>query len=119
MTTFLRRLKAAWLFYRIDPYIALPADYWLRNDSEVLSHFLTGETGRKLARILSNRVSQAQLHATLKTSTPYDAGYAGGCRGTTAFIDSLLTISPPSSELTDTEASDEQGVQVDLESLRP
>lgn len=107
---FFRRLKAAWSFWKSEPYISLPANFWLRGDSERLSLFLSSETGLKLGKLLSNRIAQSAVQATLKNSTPYDSGYAGGCRGTATFIDSLLEISLPTSESLDSGEAETQAV---------
>ncbi len=111
-----RRLKAAWLFTRIEPY--LPQYKWAQGDSEALSIFMTSETGKKLRRMLSNRVIQTATQATLKTSDKYESGYAGGCRGTAAFIDSHLTISPWDGASPETEDVENQDA-LELERLRP
>lgn len=98
---FLRRLKAAWSFWKSEPYLSLPDNFWTRGDAERLSIFLLSETGSRLGKLLSNRISQSAVQATLKSSTSYDSGYAGGCRGTTSFIDSLLEISLPTGDSLD------------------
>lgn len=96
MRNLILHLKAAWLFYRIDPYINVSD--WTSDDATMLSRFLTTGTGVKWKRFHSNRVNRSQINATLKPSTAFDAGYAAGCRGTAAFNDSLLNISLPTDE---------------------
>lgn len=94
MRNFLYRLRAAWLFSKSEPYVQLPDDYWTNENARSLSSFLSStETGRKLRFILGNRVTQSAVQATLKTSTVYDSGYAGGIRGTVAIIDAHLKLS--------------------------
>jgi hypothetical protein len=94
MRNLLYRLRAAWLFSKSEPYVQLPSDYWTNENARTLSSFLSStETGRKLRFILGNRVTQSAIDATLKNSTQYDSGYAGGIRGTVATVDSLLKLS--------------------------
>lgn len=90
---FFRRLKAAWMFLSIDPFVDLPKDFWTIGDAQILVSKMSDESGLKLGRILANRVARAQMNATLKASDRFDQGYACGCRATTALIDSLGVIS--------------------------
>lgn len=102
---FFRRLRAAWLFFRSEPYLDVRSDYWTPEDAAHHSLYMTSPTGKKLAVLFNNRVVTSARDATLKTSNQYDQGYAGGCRGTIAFMDSLLTVSPSEAHSEQSEVS--------------
>jgi hypothetical protein len=98
MTEFFRRLKAAWLFMRKYPYVALPDNYWTSADAKALSNFLGSDTGMKFRHLRWNRVYLAQQRAITDRADPaYSAGIAFGIFGTVAEEDSLLQISLPES----------------------
>lgn len=101
MSNLIRRLRAAWFFWRFYPSTQLPNNFWQDSDARSLSNFLTSDTGVKMRRILLEKVNMSAQRAIMEQAHPeYLAGVAWGIRGTVAEIDSLLQISPPSSEST-------------------
>ena len=102
MSNLIRRLRAAWFFWRHYPSTQLPNNFWNDPDARSLSGFLTSDAGIKMRRILLEKVNMSAQRAIMEQAHPeYMAGVAWGIRGTVAQIDSLLQISPPSSELTE------------------
>lgn len=65
MIRFLRRLKAAWLYARVAPYIeaADAEEFWTDNDATNLSRFFDSHSGRKLKLRLSNFTIKAACDA--------------------------------------------------------
>lgn len=95
--SFFRRLRAARLFLRCQPYIDLPNDVWTSEDRAAWLHFRGSPAGRKLGVILSNQVARSAVIATAaQHDIAHACGYACGIRGTVAVLDSLLPeqISP-------------------------
>jgi|SRR5215831_4929561 len=100
MNNFVRRLKAAWFFWRHFPPSAVPSDYWTNENARALSVFLTSDTGIKLRHMWVEKVHMSAQRAIMDQAHPqYHAGVAWGIRSMVAFVDSLLAVSPPSSEL--------------------
>jgi hypothetical protein len=93
-----RRLKAAFLYLRKYPVVALPDNYWTDADAKAWSNFLGSDTGAKLRHMRWNRVYEAQQRAvTDRTDSAYSAGIAFGILGMTHEEDALLQISLPES----------------------
>ena len=100
MNNLLRRLKAAWHFWKYFPSTQLPNNFWTDFDARALSTFLTSDAGIKLRRILLEKVTLSAQRAIMEQrNSKYMAGVAWGIRSAVAELDSLLIISPPSSEL--------------------
>ena len=92
----IRRLKAAFLYLRKYPVVALPDGYWTDADAKAWSNFLGSDTGAKLRHLRWNRVYEAQQLAITDRKDPaYAAGIAFGILGMTHDEDQLLQISLP------------------------
>lgn len=99
MKNLCRRLRAAWMFLKKYPVVALPDNYWSPADAKALSNFLGSDTGIKLRHIRWNRVYQAQQQAVIdRKDSAYSAGIAFGIYGSVAEEDSLLQVSLPETE---------------------
>ena len=95
----IRRLKAAFLYLRKYPVVAMPDNYWTDADAKAWSNFLGSDTGVKLRHMRWNRVYESQQRAIVDRTDPaYSAGIAFGIRGMTHEEDMLLKISLPESE---------------------
>ncbi len=90
---FLFRLRAAWLFSRIQPHIPR-APEWSDADARILSNFLTRtDTGKKYRMLLWYSVQSSGFSAVLdRNHTVYECGYAAGARGLCSVADSLLQV---------------------------
>lgn len=78
---FLRRLKAAWLFYKVAPYIeeADAENFWTDDDANTLLRFFSGYTGNKLRMRLNNYANKAACNAVRQQGDyAYNAGIAAG-----------------------------------------
>jgi len=99
MNNLIRRLKAAWFFWKHFPPSQTPADYWTNENARALSVFLTSDAGIKLRHLWVEKVHMSAQRAIMEQNAPqYHAGVAWGIRGMVAFVDSLLAISPSASE---------------------
>lgn len=102
MSNLIRRLKTAWHFWKYFPSTQLPDNYWTDGDARALSAFLTSDPGIKLRKIWLAKVNASAQRAIMEQKHPhYLSGVAWGIRGMVAETDSLLAISPSSSELED------------------
>jgi hypothetical protein len=100
MNNFVRRVRAAWFFFRHFPSTQLPDNYWTNTDARALSNFLTSDTGIKLRHGWIEKVNTTAQRAIMEQSKPaYMCGVAWGTRAMVSWIDSLLVISPAPSEL--------------------
>lgn len=100
MNNLIRRIKAAWFYWRHFPPTAIPSDYWTNENARALSSFLTSDTGIKLRHMWIEKVHMSAQRAIMDQSGHhYHAGVAWGIRGMVAFVDSLLKISLSPSEL--------------------
>jgi len=100
MQNFIRRLKAAWFFWRHFPPTSVPNDYWTNENARALSVFLTSDAGIKLRHLWIEKVHMSAQRAIMEQAHPqYHAGVAWGIRSMVAFVDSLLQISPAPSGL--------------------
>jgi hypothetical protein len=108
MRSFLRRLKAAWLFSQVHPHVdELPGNFWVDEDAKALSKFLTSRTGNKWRLFMLRHVQESAFRATMERNyAAYECGYASGCRGIMAINDSLLAIPAPAGELPTEESDD-------------
>jgi hypothetical protein len=96
---FFYRLKAAWLYLKKYPVTVLPDNYWTDADAKAWSNFLGSDTGAKLRHLRWNRVYEAQQRAITDRKDPaYAAGIAFGILGMTSEEDSLLQISLPTDD---------------------
>lgn len=78
---FLRRLKAAWLFYKVAPYIeeADAENFWTDEDANSLLHYFSGYSGNKLRIRLNNYANKAACNAVRQQGDyAYNAGIAAG-----------------------------------------
>jgi len=87
------------LFVRRLPVVTEMAE-WTNGDAKILSNFLDGTaTGRKLRALRYNRIYESQIQAIKDASeSGYSKGVAWGIRGSAAYEDSLLILSPTESE---------------------
>jgi len=105
MSNFVRRLRAAWFFWRHFPPSEIPFGYWTDENARALSNFLVSDTGIKLRHQWVEKVHMSAQRAIMEQAhSEYMAGVAWGIRGMVAFVDSLLELSPsPSASETPTE----------------
>jgi hypothetical protein len=104
MNNWIRRLKAAWHFWKYFPPTQLPGSYWTNEDARALSNFLVSGTGTKLRHIWSEKVTMSAQRAIMEQSHPeYMSGMAWGIRAMVVEVDEHLQISPPVSGSPDTE----------------
>ena len=111
MMSFLRRLKAAWLFSQIHPHVPeLKSDFWTEEDAKNHSKYMTSTTGKKWRLKMWRNVQDAGFRAIIERNyASYECGYASGCKGIMAVNDSLLQVPAQESESpTDNEADEEQ-----------
>jgi len=95
MNNFVRRIKAAWFFWRHFPPTEIPSNYWTNENARALSNFLVSDTGIKLRHQWMEKVHMSAQRAIMDQTHPqYHAGVAWGIRGMVAFVDSLLELSP-------------------------
>lgn len=100
MSNLFRRLRAAFLFWRVFPVVLLPDGYWTDADAKSLSNWLGTDAGVKFRHLRFNAVYQSQLQAiTNRSDSAYAAGTAFGMRSMVAFEDSLLQIKLPDVEV--------------------
>ena len=120
MTSFFRRVKAAWLFSQVHPHVDdFKPDFWEEQDAKDLSRFLTGRTGRKWRLYMLKHIQDAAFRATLERNyAAYECGCAFGCRGLMAVSDSLLQI-PASQSESDTEQEPDEALDAMLDRLAP
>ena len=117
MKEFILRLRAAWLFSKVHPYVEKPPQ-WTDRDGKNLSNFLTSYTGRKWSLWMWHTIQSAALRATYeRVHATYECGYASGCRGLMAQNDALLKISDDESATHQNEPLD--GALADLEQFAP
>jgi hypothetical protein len=102
MNNLVQRVKTAWNFWKFYPALVLPPGYWTQGDARVLSNFLTSDTGSKLRNIWVQRL-QTQERTAMNDQSPtkFTNGVAWGCRVMIEETDSLLRISPSTSESVD------------------
>lgn len=78
---FLRHLRAAWLFYRVAPFIeeADEEGFWTDEDANSLLHYFSGYAGNKLRMRLNNYANKAACNAVRQQGDyAYNAGIAAG-----------------------------------------
>ncbi len=96
--TFLRHLRAAWLYLRFMPYVeaADHEDYWTEADSQNTQQFWNSPTGQKLRDKWGNLVIKSAVNATLPATDPvHRCGHASGVAATLAWFASHLPKAPP------------------------
>jgi hypothetical protein len=115
MNNLIRRLRAAWFFWKHFPPTEIPSSYWTNENARALSNFLISDAGIKLRHLWVEKVHMSAQRAIMDQAHPqYHAGVAWGIRSMVAFVDSLLQISPPPSEL---EALTERELEAEFRSV--
>ncbi len=107
MRSLILRIRAAFLFAKVHPYIDHAPD-WTNDDAKALSRFFSTPTGARYRRTMFHHVQACSFRATLERNhAQYECGYASGARGLAAVSDSLLVLrSDDAGETTDEKERD-------------
>lgn len=89
--SFLRQLRAAFLFARHQAWVDQPV--WEKADAETMGRFLASPTGVRLKDTLVNLVLRQQAASLSKTSgLEYEAGYCTGQKAMVAVLESMADL---------------------------